>query len=90
MFSDKIHTYTACLGREETFLFDLDGMVFEDVTTWRKVHSRYMNQPFFHPFKQAMFLVYFSYILVVPVAYMAIYYFRRKNDRTVPGMTIDQ
>ena len=88
-YSDKIHTYTACLGREETFLYDLDNLVFDDVTAWRRVHSRYINQPFLHPFKQVVFLVYFSYILVVPAAYMAIYYFRRKNDSTVPGRAMD-
>ena len=83
VYSDKIHTYTYCLGREETFVADLDNLLEDGVTFWS--YGRYINQPLYHPYRLISNLVYFSYILVVPVAYVAIYRFRSKHDKEVPG-----
>ena len=46
----------------------------------------YVNMSICHPFRLFTNVVCVLYMAVVPLAYGAIYGFRRENDRNVPGI----
>ena len=84
VFAADMWQYTVCVGREETFLVDLDNLAGGRRTgVWRV--GRVISLPLYHPFRLGMNLVNFSYMLVVPVSYVAIYRFRKKQDTNVLG-----
>ena len=49
-YADRLYAHTNCLGREETFVADLDDLLAERGTrVWS--YGRFINQPLYHPFR---------------------------------------
>ena len=84
IYAENMFRYTVCMGREEIFLYDLEDLL-KDVGIPAWDYGRVISLPLYHPFRLVMNVVGLSFILVVPVAYMAIYCFRKKHDRQVHG-----
>ena len=79
----KVHFYTKCMGREEVFHVDLEHLDHEMGGFWQK--GPVIAQPMYHPFRALAYSVAFGYIAAVPVLYLAIYRFRKRQDRDVTG-----
>ena len=76
--------FLRCMGREEIFHYDLDDLLKDaGIPIWD--YGRGVSLPLYHPYRILVNIVMCSYILVVPFAYVAIYIFRLKHDRQVPG-----
>ena len=89
IYANDIFRYTVCMGREEIFLHDLDHLL-EDVGLPVWSYGRFISLPLYHPVRLAINVVSFSFTLVVPFAYIAIYCFRKNHDRQVQGIIYHQ
>ena len=50
IYADNWWRYTVCVGREETFLHDLDDLLKDrGVEVWD--YGRYISLPLYHPFR---------------------------------------
>ena len=84
VYAENMHRYVVCMGREEIFLYDLEDLLADlGLPVWD--YGRGISLPLYHPFRLLFNVVALSFILVVPVAYIAIYCFRKNHDRQVPG-----
>ena len=89
VYAENMFRYTVCMGREEIFLYDLEDLLADlGIPVWD--YGRAMSLPFYHPVRLLMNVLQFSFILVVPFSYIAIYCFRKNHDRQVHGSSSDQ
>ena len=86
VYAEDMFGYTVCMGREEIFLYNLEDLS-EDVGLPVWDYGRGMSLPLYHPFRLAFNVVLLSFILVVPIVYIAIYCFRKKHDHRVQGIS---
>ena len=84
IYANDIFRYTVCMGREEIFLHDLEHLL-DDVGLPVWSYGRFISLPLYHPIRLVMNVVFLSFILVVPFAYISIYCFRKKHDSGVEG-----
>ena len=84
IFVENNWRYPVCMGREEIFHYDLDDLLKDaGLPLWD--YGRGIHLPLYHPYRLLMNVVGSAFIFVVPVTYMAIYYFRKRQDNTVQG-----
>ena len=84
IFVENNWRYPVCMGREEIFHYDLDDFLKDNgLPLWD--YGRGIHLPLYHPFRLLSNILMFSFIFVVPVTYMAIYYFRKRQDIAVQG-----
>ena len=87
VYAEDMFRYTVCMGRQEIFLYDLEDLLADvGIPLWD--YGRGISLPLYHPLRLFTNIFGLSVILVVPVAYIAIYSFRKKHDRQVPGTTL--
>ena len=84
IFAENNWRYPVCMGRAEIFHYDLDDLLKDaGLPLWD--YGRGIHLPLYHPYRLLMNVVGSAFIFVVPVTYMAIYYFRKRQDNTVQG-----
>ena len=82
IFSTRSKRYPRCMGKEETFFFNIPFFLEE------RVGSGHIMLPFWHPLHLIFCFIYTCYIFIVPFVYMKIFRFRGK--RGVTGISEEQ
>ena len=81
-YKESINIFLLCMGKEERFKFDVEN--FDQ----RFPGGSGIKLTFFHPFRLCVNLAVFSFIFVVPILYHMIFKFRRKQDRSIQGISL--
>ena len=79
IYREKSYLYLKCLGKEDDFFsqYEENGLGLR----------LFWLLPLYHPFHLISILLFFGYIVVVPVGYFYIYRFRKRHDSETRGLS---
>ena len=81
VYKENYRTYLECVGRVFQYHFDVQDFLFDG-----REKGIVWILPFFHPVRVLCNLMFYSYIIIVPVGYFKIYSFTRNQATTVIGL----